>query len=446
MKQGKSLTIPKSILITFLFLIPAFILNSCSDNPEEFTLGEDFIESQTSIRLIDTFTVNLSTVILDTMPTAGTEYIIIGNYDDESFGKITCNSYFRLEIPEEIDAETDDVYDSLYLVLRYDTYFVGDTTKTQKINVHQLTENIEIDDDEYLSSSSTFSYNPSPLGSITYTPRPNGETDTIAIKLSDELGLDLFNKLVNNSDIIEDSTQFIDYFHGLMLEADESYTGNVIGFKAGSGEIRMLLYSHSTSTIESYDIVHEFGFTETDKQFNYIKHDFSSTQLGSLTTQRYEIPSSSTGGLSYLMGGIGLAIRVDFPSLPGLLLFEDGKIADAKLLISPAVDSYMIESDLPSELILYHTDNLNRRNSRVTNSSDNYITSTLTFDDLYHESTAFEFDLTNYLTKELSDSYINTEDGLLISLDSPAVSSSLYRLIADAGSKSTKLIIYYLTY
>jgi hypothetical protein len=445
MKQGKSLTIPKSILITFLFLIPVLILNSCSDNPEEFTLGEKFIESQTNIRLIDTFTVNLSTVILDTMATGGTESMLVGIYDDENFGKITCSSFFRLEIPEDIDAETDDVYDSLCLVLEYNTYYAGDTTKTQKITVHQLTENIDIDDDEYLSNSSSFTYNPSPLGSITYKPRPNGEIDTLLIKLSDELGLDLFNKLVNESDIIEDSTQFIDYFHGLMLKADESYPGSVIGFNSGSGEIRMLLYSHTTSE-ESYEIVHEFGFTETEKQFNNIKHDFSSTQLSSLTKQRSQLPSSSTTGLSYLLGGVGLAIRVDFPTLPDLLLFEQGKIADAKLLISPAVNSYKEKSDLPPELILYYTDKLNRRNSRVVSSSGGYITSTLTFDDLYHEDTAFEFDLTNYLTEELTDSYINTEDGLLITLNSSNINTSLYRLIADSGSKSTKLKIYYLTY
>jgi hypothetical protein len=421
------------------------LISSCSDNPEEFTLGDEFIESQAGIRVIDTFTVKLSTVILDTMATGGTENMLIGNYEDNIFGKITCSSFFRLEIPEDVDVETNDTYDSLYLVIEYNNYYFGDTAKTQKITVHQLTENINIDDDDYLSNNSSFSYNSTPLGSITYTPQPNNETDTLAIKLNDALGRDLFTKLKDESDILTDSTAFINYFHGLMLKADEAYTGNVIGFAAAAGDIRMILYSSRVDK-EKEEITHQFGYTETEKQFNNIKHDFSSTGLSSLKQQRYSLSSSATGGLSYLQGGIGLAIRVDIPSIQDILMLERGKIADAKLMIAPSVGSYRNESDLPGQLVLYKTDLLNRRNSQAVTGSGAYVTSTLTMDDLYHENTAFEFDLTYFLTSELSDNYVDPEDGLLITLNSTDIKTSLYRLIAEAGSKNTRLKIYYLSY
>jgi len=446
MKQGKSLSVLKSILILLVVITPVFILNSCSDNPEEFTMGEDYLESEANLRLVDTFTVNLSTVILDTVETAASGTALVGIYSDNVLGTINCSSYFRMDIPDSYDAEKNDVYDSLYLVLEYSNYYFGDTTQTQKFSIHQLTENISVDDDSYLSNHSTFSYNSTPLGSITYKPRPNGEKDTIAIKLNDATGQELLNKLIAGSETITDTSLFINYFHGLMIKADESYPGCVIGFNADDGDIRMILYSHRTSNNEIEDVTNEFEYSATEKQFNNIKHDFSSTSLSSLTQQKYKLPSSSSNGLSFLQGGIGLAIRVDLPSLSNLLLFERGKIADAKLLIAPATGTYKGDYDLPEQLILYKTDKVNRRNGVVTTASGGSVFSTRSVDNLYHENSYFQFDLTNYITTELEDSYVDPDEGLLITLYNTDATSTLYRLIADAGNKNTKLKIYYLSY
>jgi hypothetical protein len=446
MKQGKSLSILKSFLILLIIFIPILILNSCSDNPEEFSMGKEYLESQANMKLIDTFTVNISTVLLDSVEASASGNAIVGIYNDNMLGTINCSSYFRLEIPEDYDAEKNDVYDSLYLILSYNNYFFGDTTKTQKLTVHQLTENITTDDDEYLSSHSTFGYNSTPIGSKTYTPRPNGEVDTLAIKLSDDIGKDLLAKLIASSAVITDTTEFYNYFHGLMIKADESYPGCVVGFAADEGNIRMILYSHRVYEEDNVDITHEFSLSATEKQFNNIKHDFSSTSLSSLKEQRYKLPSSSTGALSFLQGGIGLAIRVDLPSLSSLLMYDRGKIADAKLQIAPLTGTYASSADLPDNLIMYKTDKVNRRNSLVTKSSGSTVLSSLTIDNIYHENTYLQFDLTYFITSELEDSYVNPEDGLLITLYPTDNSSTLYRLIADAGNKNTKLKIYYLSY
>ena len=123
-----------SLLIIF---ITSFFLNTCKENPGEFTLGEEFIESQTYITLIDTFSANLSTVILDTVITSGTESMLIGNYRDNVFGKITSHSYFQIGIPDSLelyDVQNDDIYDSLNLIIRYNNYFFGDTTRLQRIS------------------------------------------------------------------------------------------------------------------------------------------------------------------------------------------------------------------------------------------------------------------------------------------------------------------------
>ena len=423
--------------LSILFTIPVILFfYSCNENPDEFTLGEEFIESRTSFNLIDTFSVNLSTVILDTINTAGTGKIQVGNYDDHTFGKISSSSYFQIGSPESYDVEPDDRYDSLNLVLRYNNDSFGDTNKVQKIIVYQLEENIELADNGNINSHTTYNYNHDPLGAKIYTPKPNSSDDTLFIKISDDIGLDLFSKLKDNSNIVANNESFINYFHGLVLKGDDNYTGAIIGFNAY--DVNLILYSTRVAET-SETIKNQFALSDSSKQFNNIAHDFTSADLNSLVEQRSELPASEIGGLSYLQGGTGLVIRVDFPSIREILLYNRGKVTDAKLYLAPLKNSYN-DFELPSQLLIYETDNLNRINGYALSSS------VLTKDELYNEETYYTFDVTEYLNEELSDYYIDPGDGLIITLPFSELSSGFNRMVADSQNQRLKLKIYYLTY
>jgi len=201
----------------------------------------------------------------------------------------------------------------------------------------------------------------------------------------------------------------------------------------------------SRGALTTEKINYEFRLENLTKQFNNIIHDFTSTQLNTLFEQRNELSSTKTGGLSFLQGGIGLVIRVDFSSLQEILLFDRGKIAEVQLSISPLRNSYN-DFDLPPELILYESDNLNRRNELVLNNQGAVASSTLILDELYQEETTYLFDITKYLNDELADSYVDPEKGLLVTLPSDDLKAGFYRLIMDAQNQNTKLKIYYLSY
>lgn len=434
----------KIILRNIIIILSLLLLSKCSDNPEELTLGEEFIESETTFTLIDTFSVKLSTVILDTIITSGTNRMLIGNFNDNIFGKISSKSYFQIGIPDSFDVEEDEIYDSLVLNLKYDSYYFGDTTKVQKIFVHQLTENIDLNNGEVLTSHSSFNYNPTPIGSIVFNPEPSKTSDTLKIKISDEIGLDLFDKLRTNSVILSNNESFINYFHGFVLKEDESYEGSIIGFNGNGDDVELILYTRKEAS-STEKTKYQFRLEDVSKQFNNIFHDFSSTQLNNLVEQRYELPSVESSGLSFLQGGIGLAIRIDFPSLGEILLFKRGKIVDAGISVGPLKNSYD-DFDLPSELSIYETDKLNRKNIPVYNNQNNIVTSKLSIDELYDEGTSYSFDLTKYLNDELADSYVDPEKGLLIMLSDADTRASFDRLIADTQNKNTKLKIYYLYY
>ncbi len=424
-----------SVLIISLL---SLFFNTCQENPNDFTLGEEYVESQTDLNLIDTFSVSLSTVILDTVITSGTGRLLIGNYRDDIFGKVTSSSYFQIGMPDNADLiDNDDVYDSLRLVIRYNNYFYGDTTKSQKILVHQLTENIKLDENDVITSNTEFNYNPELVGSIIYSPRPNNSIDTLTIKISDGIGLDLFTKLKDGSEILTDDESFINYFHGLVLKADDSYEGSIIGFSVD--DAKLILYTSRNGGSDE-ELNYEFLLEDSTRQFNNVKHDFTSTRLNSLTEQRSGISNTKTDGLSFLQGGIGLEIRVDFPSLQEILLRDRGKIVKAQLSIAPSNGSYNV-FDLPSDLVVYDTDKQNR----ITASQFSFA-STLNVDKLYNEQTAYLFDITEYLSYELSDSYVDPEKGFLILLQDSGLQETFERLIIDAKNRNTKLKIYYLSY
>ena len=413
------------------------VLLSCKESPNEFTLGKKYIESQSSLSLIDTFSVDISTVIMDSLATSSTGRILVGNYTDDTFGKVECRSFFQIGKPDSVYfsvVKDDDIYDSLSLVIEYDNYFFGDTTKSQKIAVHQLTENLKYNDNYYISNRRTFNYNPQPIGSIIYSPRPNNPVDTLVIKIDDEVGRDLFMKLKNHSDILLDEETFINYFHGLLLVPGESYNGSIIGFKASSAKLIL----HTTrNEISDEEFDYEF-LADTTLQFNNVSHDFSSSKLNGLVEQKNKLSSIKSGGLSFLQGAVGLAIRVDFPSLEDILLRERGTITKAQLSIQPMKDSYK-DFALPFELDIYISDKSNEMVGTLS-----YPVSTLKVDELYHEETAYTFDITDYITGELSDSYVEPGNGLLILLPDDDLYSTLKRLVIEA--KNSKLKIYYLSY
>ncbi len=431
------------IYIKIIFSL-GLLFSACDENPQQFKLGEEFIESQTQLNVIDSFSVKLSTVIYDTIVTSGTENLLVGNFRDDVFGEIKSNSYFQVGIPDSFDVKNDDVYDSLNLVITYNNYFYGDTTKNQKIIVHQLTENIEQNDDFKITSQTTFNYNNSQIGSLTYTPKPNGNIDTLSIKLHNAIGNDLFSKLKNESDIYDSDENFINYFHGLVLTASDSYEGSIIGFKASAASVKLVMYT-SRSDINIETICYEFKLENLAKQFNNITFDFTSTQLQNLTEQNEELSSRDTGGLAFLHGGIGVALRVDFPSFSEFLFRERGTIVEAELSIAPRHGSYN-EFDLPSGLLMYESGKRNRHDKLVFDSQGAIASSKLIFDNQYNENTVYYFDVTKFLNDEIADSYVDPENGLIITLASGIIASKFNRFIADANDQKTKLKIYYLSY
>ncbi|MGQ7946364.1 DUF4270 family protein [Flavobacterium sp. WC2509] len=437
----------------FLVLIFAgLLIISCDSDTDvgEFVVGADYLALKNKVISIDTVTVDVSTIKLDSLVTSSESRILVGNYDDPLFGKIKSDSYFQVATStfnlynQSSDTEaTGYVFDSIAMILRYDNYYYADTTKVQTLNVHRVLKNFKPNTNDssfYNSSALTYDYNS--LGTISYRPKPIGK-DSINIKLDNVFGKELFNKFKNHE--IESYTDFTDYLKGFVIESSSTASSSVIGFKMTS--VVRLYYSKGIgSTSDNYSM--DFTISDISKQFNAVSSDRVGTLIQDLPLSKMNLSSKLTSNTGFIQSGAGIACRIDFPNIKELkYLSEKGAIVDAKLILRPAKNSYSKMYPLPDTLSVYVVDKLNRIKSVFADSNGTTEVAILTnADDEFGENVGYQISLGAFLQKEMlkeSDS----KSGLLFTL--PSLSKIVGRVaLGDQINKDSKLKlqIYYITY
>jgi hypothetical protein len=429
-------------LCLILFLLSTLSI-SCS-NVNEFSLGSDFVESQTNLILTDTFAVDLSTVILDSLSTSATGVALVGDYKDDECGKITCSGYFEVGLPTYSTISENAVYDSCAFTLSYSKYFFGDTTALMSVSLHQLTENITLNSNGYLNNVSKFEYSKDPMVTKLFYPNPTS-SDSILRFPANEFGDNLFT-LFRNKDInISNSELFLDYIKGFVLTSGNENNKAVLGFNADSANTYFTIYYHVTEATTVNHIIKVKLSGET-RQFNNIQHDFAKSSLAAIdSSANHRLLSSKSGNRSFMQAGIGLFPKIQFPTLQDIFLKNRWKILRASLVVVPVKDSYEYVS-LPEDLYLYDTDKHNDNNGYVKDQSGNEIKGTFVLDKLYNENTSYTFDITNFITTELADYYFDYNHGILLGIVQNKLFSTIDRLEIEGKTPRVKLKLYYVTY
>jgi len=444
----KNIGMYKFLILIFLGLL----IVSCDSDADagEFVVGADYLAVKNKVISIDTVSIDVSTIKLDSLVTSSESRILVGNYDDPLFGKVKSDSYFQVSTNtfnlysqnSDTDA-TGYVFDSIAMILRYDNYYYADTTKVQTLNIYRVLNKFKpnVNDDSFYNNSS-LNYNDTSLGTITYRPKPIGR-DSINIKLKSEFGLELFNKFKNNE--MTNSTEFTEYLKGFVVTSSVNTSGSVIGFNLSS--VLRLYYSKGTGdTEDSYK--KDFTILDVSKQFNAISSDRAGTLIQDLPLSKMNLSSLYTGNKGFIQSGTGIVCRVDFPYIKQLKYLSDkGAIVDAKLIMKPVKNSYSEMFPLPEKLSVYVVDKLNRIKATLTDSnSENLVAVLNNGNDEFDENVRYELSLGLFLQKEMlkqSDS----KYGLLFTL--PILSKVVDRVVlGDQNNKENKiqLKIYYITY
>jgi hypothetical protein len=431
----------KGRIILSFFVFGIILIGSCTKT-NEFTIGKDFVESQTRLQVIDTFRVDLSTVLLDSVVTSSKNIAYVGQYEDNIFGSINCNSYFDLAYESFSELDVKAVYDSSAFILQYTDYNYGDTTAMMSISIHRLTENIVPYDKSYLFNASSFHYEPQVTGTVSFYPVPHSSDTAVSIPVN-SLGEELFNLIRDKDEKISTQEWFTDYLKGFVLTSGTTNNKALLGFKASSELLVLKIYYHlDKEEPEKKEITIKMG--EATHQFNNVKYDLTNTSLYNIKMEKNEIPSTETGNKVFMQGLIGLIPKLRFPSLQDILAADRWKILKAELIIEPVQFSYDVFS-LPDSLYIYKADKENRRTILNDDDSKPMIAS-FEFDKYLPENNRYTFNITSYINQELYDAYVDSQNGLMIGLNENKLESSFERLLVEGKHPPVKLRIYYLSY
>ena len=444
-----------------LSLLLALFTVSCSTSSiEEFVLADNFINDQTGVVMIDTLTIQSSTVKYDSIISNSSGRFLVGSNYNSFSGYKYANSFMTMKFDDAIEY-TKFEFDSICLVLNYDTYYSGDTTITQTIDVYQLQEQMELED-SYLYSTSNFSYNPVALGSVNLKPQPNSHEE-VSIRLSDKLGTRLTEMIKEKKDTITTQDLFLKFFNGLVIKARTQTKGAIIGFRAADSgstedtgttsdtetkpEIR-LYYHLSPNPNDLHDLYYKFSFVTDGIYFNQISGDATGSLLENIDNSNNERVSKLTENNVLVQSGIQTFAKLKIPYIDNLLkIGQNSALVGATLRLYPIKGTYTSTTNLPDSLYVYSADRRNQLIGQVTipGSTSDYAYARLTIQKEVEETVFYEVDISSFIESELKEE-LETNLSLMIGYGSSITKKSAEHVVlggANSGKYSPDLNVYY---
>ncbi|MGB5420310.1 DUF4270 family protein [Algibacter sp.] len=438
-----------------LFIISSlslFFMFSCSDDVKNYPVGTDFIENNINITIVDTFSIKAGTFKLDSLITSSTNRILLGSLKNEYFGNLKAQTYFQVQ-NSDFSISTSAVYDSIGLVLNYDTYYYGDTTQVQTYKVHRLLEYFEPEEDDEFYNTSSLKYDEEALGEVSFTPRPNSTTDSIYISLDQYLGEEIFNKIRDNE--INTTDDFLQYFNGLTIIPDTTNDSHVLGFNFktysdldDNSSMRIFYTEDNADSSEDNNQVIDFFIPSSSKQFNNITTNLEYTAISELSSSEITIASDDTDDLIFAQAGTGIAARIEMPTVKDLnALSDESTTLNAVLTFRPLQNSYDDLRPLKESLAVYIVDNKNRIVSQLTDLDSNIVYAVLNQNnDEFNENTYYSIDMGGFVEAILSSEY-DLDYAIMIQFeDYSSVVDAVIIDNLDENNNNIKLTITYLKY
>ncbi len=422
-----------------VLIMVAGLVFSCSNKTQDlqFSGGKDLIKSEMQISIIDTFSLSMSTVQIDSLVTTGRDTILMGQYTDDRLGKVQAQSYFRVLLPSAT-VGSKDVFDSLTLILKPNGYYYGDTNVTQQLTVYQLAEGLTLaSGEEYYNTSSLMAYLENPLGVINFKPQPKSHSK-IEIRLNQSLGQTLFDLMLEKNENLTSIDKFLEYFKGLLVMPTGGPQGAIVGYEMSDSVLTIRMYAH-TNLEEQVTKHFDFAAETGTYHFTRITHDRSGTNLSGLVSQDKSIPSTLTNHEVYLQGGTGLVPALKIPNLGKVLELDHTVILRAELLLKPVINTYN-RSLMPITIGYYSCNNENQLiRTYIDPSTGATLYGALMYTDpVYNEGTYYIFNITPFVKEQLANNYYTGKTGLMFFYLTPNFNSSVNRLVLGDGEHPTQ--------
>lgn len=338
----------------YFFLLPCLIgialLPGCKD-PEEIGLGVIPGSDSLGVAYSDTTVVLTRSLLEDTLRSDELSVQLLGGIYDPVFGKHEAAVFAHAVLAGVPSFGTLRTADSLVLSLSYSGSY-GDTNTTQTVEVFRMTEDMDIDSVYY--SNRMFSFDPSPLASMTFVSRPNTQvvvdSDSVAPALRIPLSLVLADSIMalNGQSQLSSNDSWNDYFKGLYIRTNPPGTsgmGCISYFNFLTS--KMTLYYHDTDSL-----IKSYSFTLAGARVNSFSHDYTGTSVASQVAD-----STAIDSLAFIQSMAGVKTKISFPFLKHFT--DSGSIVVNKAeLVLTAQAGTPIEYGLPSKLLIVAIDSV----------------------------------------------------------------------------------------
>ncbi|MCX6182870.1 MAG: DUF4270 family protein [Bacteroidetes bacterium] len=283
------------------FLSFSFLLHSCK---KESNVGSGLIPDDDILNstLIDTFTVDASTIKFDSILTEKISKVAVGELNDMDFG-ITSGQWFSqfLLSSTNVSFGVNPKIDSVILSFHVDTIY-GSKGQASTFKAYALDEAFSSSVTSYWSKSS-LAYTKE-LGSSAFL----ADTGVVKIKLQDSLGTYILNATATD---LSSNDKFATYFKGLVIKSAQS------SLLPGEGTLYMVNPTHLQTKITLYyhndastGLSYKLNIPAAARYFAKYEHDYSGTDLNN------HLYSSSLGQSElYIQPLGGTAVMLTFPHL-----------------------------------------------------------------------------------------------------------------------------------
>jgi hypothetical protein len=453
----------KELLILSSLILALSFLTGCEKQPDLGQFGSTNVADNGSANIIvvDSSTVLLSTVYVDSVASSATTYLQVGTYNDAYLGQVTSQAYVQVKPPVNLPAldPERDFYDSIGMALlfRKSNPFYGDTTLPQTFEVHQVVDTLyqlDLPNQTGWFSNDHLPIGPS-LGSTTVTIAPNlpytsqNAGDTVKIRMDDSLGQQLFNMAYNKSDTLTNLVNFLNWFKGLCITPGAGEPGGTMyGFFDSC--LMRVYYKENTNGVSVTKSI-DFTIYTRPSQWNYITDNRSGSPIANLVTPTSitQPPpatiSSVTGNASYVDNMLGLTTKLTFPYLNAISQRPDYiGLLRAQLTIVPLAGSFNTTWTLPPAVSVYSTDLHNELLAPVyAVGSTAQQTGNVVPNYLQPLLTSYTYDVTNFVAAQIGNAAPGANQvGLMLSISSPATLTQWRRLaIADQSFPTEQRVI-----
>ncbi len=259
----------KGILLSACFVFTVSVLPSCKKTSSQFGSEALSIEDLLAAGGKDTFQLNTSSILFDTLPTDNQIFGTLGAYHDPKFGTVNASIYTQLSISGAVSMGEDPIVDSVVLSLNFGGFYGKQESQTgyldqQTFEVYQLADELDKDADYKRNTvKATTGSNLVDPGSATQRPNMknqvviadsdgNGANDTLKpqlrLKLDNALGQQFLDDMAAGNGAFVSSDAFLSsgYFKGLKINVanatPSSGTGSIMYFNLGNAQTKMTIY------------------------------------------------------------------------------------------------------------------------------------------------------------------------------------------------------------